>query len=237
MHSDQTPRTALQPVSDPRSYARERFSVAGARVVLDEQRGWQCTCATYAESSHCPHVEQAQAFRSMRGARREEDTIEMQLSDAQAQELARAAQPEAAPAAAAVVTRRKRVRRHSPWSTVAIAATLSAISSGITYVAATRAQANRAAEPQSYTAALAPSPAPHTALPGEVPVKFVNPFDATEIFEFPAGTSETGARDAVAELLLIRARDRLAAAEMRLRTREMAERQRVERAVSLAEAG
>jgi hypothetical protein len=39
-------------------------------------------------------------------------------------------------------------------------------------------------------------------------VRFSNPFDATEVFEFPPGTSEAEARDAVAELLLQRARDR-----------------------------
>jgi type IV secretory pathway VirB10-like protein len=172
----------------------------------------------------------------MRGARREDDTIEMYFSEAQKQELAAlAAQTETLPAEAVAAPRR--VRRHSPWTTVAVAATLSAISSGITYVAATRAEANRAAEPQTYSAALVPSPTPHLSLPGEVPVKFVNPFDASEIFEFPAGTSQTGARDAVAEALLKRARDRLAGAEVRLRTREMAERERVERAMTLAEAG
>jgi hypothetical protein len=39
-------------------------------------------------------------------------------------------------------------------------------------------------------------------------VKFVNPFDAREVFEFPAGTTRAEARDAVAEILLQRARDR-----------------------------
>jgi hypothetical protein len=36
-----------------------------------------------------------------------------------------------------------------------------------------------------------------------------NPFDATEVFEFPAETTKTEAREAMAELLLKRARDRL----------------------------
>jgi hypothetical protein len=35
-----------------------------------------------------------------------------------------------------------------------------------------------------------------------------NPFDATEVFEFPAGTGKTEAREAVAKRLLERARDR-----------------------------
>jgi hypothetical protein len=41
-------------------------------------------------------------------------------------------------------------------------------------------------------------------------VRVTNPFDATEVFEFPAATTKTDAREAVAELLLQRARDRRA---------------------------
>lgn len=40
------------------------------------------------------------------------------------------------------------------------------------------------------------------------PVLFANPFDANEVFEFPAGTSEAEARDAVAEVLMDRAMKR-----------------------------
>jgi hypothetical protein len=43
-----------------------------------------------------------------------------------------------------------------------------------------------------------------------LPVRFANPFDATEVFEFPPGTSETEAHDAVAGLLMKRAQDRRA---------------------------
>ena len=41
-----------------------------------------------------------------------------------------------------------------------------------------------------------------------LPVRFANPFDATEVFEFPPGTSEAEAHDAVADLLTKRAQDR-----------------------------
>ena len=41
------------------------------------------------------------------------------------------------------------------------------------------------------------------------PVRIKNAFDATEVFEFPHGTNESEAREAVTELLLSRARDRL----------------------------
>lgn len=40
------------------------------------------------------------------------------------------------------------------------------------------------------------------------PVRFANPFDATEVFEFPSGTSKSAAREAVAKLLTERARGR-----------------------------
>jgi hypothetical protein len=44
------------------------------------------------------------------------------------------------------------------------------------------------------------------------PVRITNAFDATEVFEFPHGTSESEAREAVMELLLSRARERRAEA-------------------------
>jgi hypothetical protein len=39
-------------------------------------------------------------------------------------------------------------------------------------------------------------------------MRVVNPFDATEVFEFPAGTSRAESRDKVAQILLQRARER-----------------------------
>jgi hypothetical protein len=41
-------------------------------------------------------------------------------------------------------------------------------------------------------------------------VRIKNAFDATEVVEFPHGTTESEVREAVAELLLSRARDRRA---------------------------
>ena len=46
--------------------------------------------------------------------------------------------------------------------------------------------------------------------PQGAPVRIKSAFDATEVFEFPPGTTESEAREAVAELLLSRARDRRA---------------------------
>jgi hypothetical protein len=54
--------------------------------------------------------------------------------------------------------------------------------------------------------AVGAAPAPSTDQPATV--RFVNPFDKKEVFEFPPGTSQADARDAVADLLAERARDR-----------------------------
>jgi hypothetical protein len=43
------------------------------------------------------------------------------------------------------------------------------------------------------------------------PLRVANPFDATETFEFPAGTSEADAREAIADFLIERATQRRAA--------------------------
>jgi hypothetical protein len=41
--------------------------------------------------------------------------------------------------------------------------------------------------------------------PAGEPLRVANPFDSTEVFEFPAGTSEADAREAVAGFLIERA--------------------------------
>lgn len=60
---------------------------------------------------------------------------------------------------------------------------------------------------------------PEPSEPKGPPLRITNAFDATEIFEFPYGTSESAARAAVAELLLSRARERGAEGLMLRRTR------------------
>ena len=67
--------------------------------------------------------------------------------------------------------------------------------------------------PKAPTLAPPPTPPATLAMPvtpaaPEAPVRFKNPFDSSEVFEFPAGTSRTEMRDAVAELLAQRARER-----------------------------
>ena len=47
-----------------------------------------------------------------------------------------------------------------------------------------------------------------TALPEDSPTRFANPYDSSEVFEFPSGTTEDDARRSVAEILVERARER-----------------------------
>jgi hypothetical protein len=51
-------------------------------------------------------------------------------------------------------------------------------------------------------------PSPRSTPPEQSTVRFVNPFDRTEVFEFPAGTPWVEARDQVAQQLITRARER-----------------------------
>jgi hypothetical protein len=207
-------------------YARELYAVEGVRVTFDGFRGWQCTCALHAEKRECPHLAQAQAFRLMRGAKRDDDTIEIHYSAAQLLELSRAEAdreeaerteivpappPPVRTARPARPVRLGRERRRSAWTTVGAAAALCAVSSGVTYLATSWAH-NNTAEPRLSQVLLAPVPTPAPPPSGQ-PVRFVNPFDAGEVFVFPAGTTQSEARDAVANFLLERARERAAAGE------------------------
>jgi len=164
----------------------------------------------------------------------DEDTVELELSPEQSLALSRAAQeahaaanpvestPEPAPPASVSVQEASEASEASPahrparWGngmsswmlgTGGVLATAVAI--------AIWAAAHRGAEPHPSTptatidvpASTAPA-ATVPADPQQPPVRFTNPFDASEVFEFPPGTSETEARQAVAELLRQRARDR-----------------------------
>jgi hypothetical protein len=83
-------------------------------------------------------------------------------------------------------------------------------------VAAIGVQHNYSTPEDSSRSALVPAPsqaAPvaeteSTTESDQPPLRFKNPFDSSEVFEFPAGTSNAEARDAVAELLLKRATER-----------------------------
>lgn len=78
---------------------------------------------------------------------------------------------------------------------------------GILYVLTKSDGVTQSAAGSSEQIARAESPAPQQLAEGET-VRFANPFDADEVFEFPPGTSESQARDAVADVLLKRAMSR-----------------------------
>lgn len=75
---------------------------------------------------------------------------------------------------------------------------------GTTYVVTTSDGANHFAANNSQQIAQPEGPAPQQFAESE-PVRFANPFDADEVFEFPPGTTEAQARDVVADVLLKRA--------------------------------
>lgn len=158
----------------------------------------------------------------------DKDTIELMLSPEQMHALSRTATADAAgpavPGSPPHVSARPAIsnKGSSPdlatqprhWPAGGVAAIV-----GVTVVLGTLIAlgviAQRTSERKHLTAA-APAPAPVAATPvapqpppppGE-PVRFKNPFDHSEVFEFPPGTSPADARQAVAELLMARARDR-----------------------------
>jgi hypothetical protein len=111
----------------------------------------------------------------------------------------------------------RRAARHAPrarrMSVAAVALTVGAIAAAAAAVAVI-VPMDREPEPGMVAAALPqdtiieePAPPPEAEGP---PVFFTNPFDETEVFEFPPGTSPEEARAAVADLLIMRAQERRA---------------------------
>jgi hypothetical protein len=80
------------------------------------------------------------------------------------------------------------------------------VSGGVAHLAAKQSPVQPVA-----TQSARPLPPPPPAVPAAVPdgpVLYKNPFDRSEVLEFPPGTTQDEARDAVAALLLERARGR-----------------------------
>jgi hypothetical protein len=145
-----------------------------------------------------------------------DDTVELQLTPEQMRALSQAAEsaeqfvPDSAPQPLFEVSPAARVRR---WhqTPVAIAKVAGIV---IAYAAfAWWSAAQFAAQPKPPVMAVArPSvvvPAPASVAPSSQPtVKVINPFDKSEVFEFPAGSTYAENRDKVAQMLLERARER-----------------------------
>lgn len=102
---------------------------------------------------------------------------------------------------------------------LAVAAPAIALLAGVAYLAAKPVYT--AAPPVPVVAQAEPvaEPEPPPAEEAE-PVRFKNPFDHREVFEFPAGTTKAEARDKVAEILMDRARERRAAMPQQVRKKK-----------------
>jgi hypothetical protein len=149
----------------------------------------------------------------------DEDTIEIELTPKEMRRLSRAGR-----------AARTFKGQYRLWS-VPFAAALVGIVVGIA-----ASNAWRPTRPHPVPQRIAPSPAPRSTPPTAVhpavlavpqapqplqlpqaapdpPVRVKNPFDAHEVFEFPAGTTRAEARRKVSELLMQRAAERRAPAK------------------------
>jgi hypothetical protein len=158
-------------------------------------------------------AERSQAQKTARAGDSNEETIEFELPGEQLVALSEAGREAqtatipvkliADPAIAASLVRK--LRRLWPAALVAIVVLLTSIA---WWTAATRPTTERDASVATLPSLTAPAPQSEPALDPDAPVKIRNPFDANEVFEFPAGTDPTAARQSVAQLLLQRARER-----------------------------
>jgi hypothetical protein len=142
-----------------------------------------------------------------------DDTIEIALTAEDTLALSQAAEERqdvailgrsASPASAYL---RQQCLRPDRWS-LGLPASLLGMAIGVALgVAADRIYTVRTVRIETPPTATLPAESP------EPPVRFRNPFDASEVFEFPPGTSDDSARESVAAMLLQRARDRQAIQE------------------------
>ena len=140
-----------------------------------------------------------------------EDTVEFELTAEQQLALWQAAGDLAGPAGgsagppgynAYICRRTDRIDR---VCTIAFATVVLGLTVATGWRAMGEAPAAPAVVVRTTTAANVSHPVPQRA----PVVQVLNPFDRTEVFELPASTTEADARDAIAELLLQRARERL----------------------------
>jgi len=152
----------------------------------------------------------------------DEDTIELELSREQMLALSRSVKEEQAaasqvstpvstPAGPASANEKVNVRdgaRTGRWPLARGAGALG-IAAAVIALGSAAHRAADAPPPVTIKAPTSAAPAaPEPADSQSPPVRFKNPFDASEVFEFPPGTSEADVRQSVADLLLQRARDR-----------------------------
>jgi hypothetical protein len=141
---------------------------------------------------------------------RYEDTIDLALSEEDMLALSRAAEEEQAETSrdtsALVATgayprdESVRSRRWPPMLTASVSAIVLGAALGIVWAVV--------ADRGSLVTFKVPSAATRSAKSLGSPVRFSNPFDASEVFEFPPGTSDEQARRSVAAILVQRAHNR-----------------------------
>jgi hypothetical protein len=139
-----------------------------------------------------------------------DDTVELQLTAAEQRALARASEmgmapsPTTSPDAGYDTFVYTRSRRADLAGTITFAVVVCAITAAVGWHALI-------AEPVAGPAPTAPAIASSIAAPAQ-PLQAVtqvpNPFDASEVFELPANTSDAEAKNAIAEFLLERAQER-----------------------------
>lgn len=100
--------------------------------------------------------------------------------------------------------------RRARWPLVLTASILAIVA--IVWTTATRRAPEQPPARAPVVVRVPPASAPLAAVPAEPappPVRFTNPFDRSEVFEFPSGTSLAEARQLAAQLLARRAQERL----------------------------
>jgi hypothetical protein len=141
---------------------------------------------------------------------RGEDTVELELTAAEQLALTPVAPPAArsAPIEPGKSGYSGFVRRRTQRIDLVCTLAFATLILGITAATGWRAVVGEPTVPAVTVAASSAPVAAAAAEPQQPLLHVTNPFDASEVFEFPAETTEAAARNAIAELLLQRARDR-----------------------------
>jgi hypothetical protein len=170
----------------------------GHAHTMNEEKVRPSTGVERLEAAAGPHVSQA-----------DDDTIELALTEDEMLTLAQAAEeehPETSLDGSAFVATGAFLRNHSArfrrWSLVLASSGLS-VAIGVALGVVVERSSRVTITVPPWTTRLAESQ--------ESPVRFTNPFDPSEVFDFPSGTGADQARESVAAILLQRARDRQAA--------------------------
>jgi hypothetical protein len=195
-----------------------RIGAALRRRSLALSVPWARACRRLVASEVGAHAHDAAAQSRMSDDEdRGEDTIELSLTPECAFALSQAAEekhadafpappPAHSPAMQIWNPEHQRVRQLGRWALV-LAASVAGIAIGIALGLAMRSLPHLRATTIKVPIST-PAPVTASAESRQPPVQFRNPFDRTEVFEFPPGTSADEARQSAAALLLQRARDR-----------------------------